>query len=201
MSYRVAELFVAPQGEGAMTGQPMAFVRFTACNLRCNGAWVDGAYQPVCDTEFDVHGQAMTEDEIASWAVSTGQPWVLLTGGEPALQVDQDLVCALRCAGLLVAIETNGTRSLPVDIDHITVSPKTAEHTLVITRASELRYVRAKGQHLPRPRIDAEHYFISPAWESDGTLSHDNLNWAIGLCTKNPPWKLSIQTHKLLSVR
>lgn len=199
--YSVNEIFLAPQGEGYNVGRMMVFVRFAGCNLACNGEVVGGVLQPVCDTNFS-GGRRMTANEIADEVASHGVEWVVFTGGEPMLQLDLTLINAVRVKhDKYVAIETNGTRQIPFDVDYVAVSPKTAEHALALDAADEVRYCIANGQALPRPSINAAHYFLSPTWESDGTLRLSNVHWAIKLCKENPRWRLSVQTHKLLGLR
>ena len=111
--YRVNEIFYSLQGEGANTGTPAVFVRFAGCNLRC----------PFCDTEFDSYTE-MTAAEIADEIGRFPADFVVLTGGEPSLQVDDALVETLHARDLVIAVETNGTRPLPADIDWVTCSPK-----------------------------------------------------------------------------
>ncbi len=260
-TYRVNEVFYSVQGEGALVGTPMVFIRLSRCNLRCSmepGEKSPGGFD--CDTEFE-SGRRLTLGEIlgevlealdeglASVAGLVGvlrsgeielhglHPWLLLTGGEPALQVDTEFCEYFRSRGFRLAIETNGSMLLPkremgalwrppdmcIDdeltrfpFDHITVSPKVAEHAVRQLYAHELRYVRAHGQSIPEPRCQALQRFISPAWSAesarpfegltaaDSRLSRetrDNASWCVDLVKSNPDWRLSLQTHKLLGVR
>ncbi len=204
MTYTVNEMFYAPQGEGARVGQMSVFVRFAACNLTCSVESVGFD----CDTDFS-GGRKMTADEIVHVAKALAphpvdhDRWVVLTGGEPALQIDVELIDALKAAKFRVAIETNGTHPIPrAALDFVCVSPKTAEHTLRIgDPIDELRYVRANRQALPKPRLKATHYWISPAFNADGQLERDTLQWCLRLIEENPKWKLSLQTHKIIGAR
>ncbi|HSS76173.1 MAG TPA: 7-carboxy-7-deazaguanine synthase QueE, partial [Thermoanaerobaculia bacterium] len=126
--------------------------------------------------------------------------WVILTGGEPALQVDSELIDILHAEGYRLAIETNGSVELPSGIDWITVSPKVAEHAIRQRRAHEVKYVRGYGQAIPKTVVEAEHYLISPAFDG-AELDRRTLDWCIRLCRDNPPWRLSVQQHKQWSVR
>jgi organic radical activating enzyme len=129
--------------------------------------------------------------------------WVILTGGEPALQTDSELIDGLHAAGFKLAIETNGSVELPAmgeGIEWITVSPKVAEHAIRQRRAHEVKYVRGHGQGIPRTVVEAEHYLISPAFEG-AEVDPRTLAWCIRLCKENPPWRLSVQQHKLWNVR
>jgi organic radical activating enzyme len=124
----------------------------------------------------------------------------VLTGGEPALQVDRQLIDSLHKADYRLAIETNGSILLPLGIDWVTVSPKVAEHALRQRTAQEVKYVRGYGQAIPRTVVEAEHYLVSPAF--DGLeVEPRTLAWCIRLCQDNPPWQLSVQQHKLWKVR
>ena len=207
MSYSVNEIFGPTlQGEGARTGTVNYWLRFAGCNLRCS-AIVEGFD---CDTDFS-GGRKMEAAEIVAELVKLGagkNAWIVVSGGEPSLQIDADLVAALKGAGFYIAIETNGTHGLPEGIDWISVSPKTAEHTLRVVdetedrmHVDELRYVRASGQALPKPQLQADYYFISPAFEADGSLKRGTLEWCKELVLGSPTWRLSVQTHKLLGVR
>lgn len=155
-----------------------------------------------CDTEF-TSGRKLTADEIVTAAKNEGGGcrWIILTGGEPALQADQELVDALRDAGYSIAIETNGTIDVTgLGLDWIACSPKVAEHAIKLKRAHELRYVRAHGQGVPRPAIKADHYLISPAFDGQ-ELNRRHLSWCIQLVKENPEWQLSTQLHKSWLVR
>ncbi|MEA2603398.1 MAG: 7-carboxy-7-deazaguanine synthase [Acidobacteriota bacterium] len=195
--YRVNEIFYSLQGEGVRAGTPNLFLRFSRCNLECRVE----THGFDCDTEFE-SGRWMTLEEIAGELrqLSPACEWVILTGGEPALQVDAELIDGLHAAGFKLAIETNGSIELLPGIDWITVSPKVAEHAVRQRRAHEVKYVRGYGQGIPKTVVEAEHYLISPAFEG---LEVDprTLAWCIRLCKENPPWSLSVQQHKLWGVR
>lgn len=197
-TYTINEAFYSIQGEGMRAGTANLFLRFSGCNLTCR----QESEGFDCDTEF-VSGRKLTAEQIIHELkeIAPKANAVILTGGEPSLQVDAGLIQLLKAEGYYLSIETNGTTALPDGIDWITVSPKTAEHTLRQLTASEVKYVRAKGQAIPRPQVKAEHYLISPACQPDGAFSPSDLAWCIELVKDNPTWKLSLQTHKLLKVR
>jgi organic radical activating enzyme len=199
MSYRVNEVFLSIQGEGVRVGTANVFVRFSGCNLKCRRD-VEGFD---CDTEFSsgvTYEAAQLIDLIHDTAGKTRA--VILTGGEPTLQVDETLVAVLRLEGFFVAIETNGTNPVSEAIDWVSCSPKTAEHTLRVgRRVNELRYVRHAGHGLPKPSLAADQLCISPAVQPDGSIRGDDLENCIRLVKENPPWRLSIQLHKFLAVR
>ena len=202
MSYVVNEVFYSLQGEGLYAGSANVFVRFTGCNLTCardNDAGFD------CDTEFN-SGIKMTAAEIVAEVMrlhpTSKHPRVILTGGEPLLQVDEALVECLLAQGCTLALETNGTQTLPRNWHgYVACSPKTAEHTLRIGAANELRYVRNAGQGLPRPRVAADALFLSPAWTPDRQEWQANVKHCMQLVRDNPAWRFSTQQHKLWSVR
>lgn len=195
--YVVNEIFYSLQGEGVRAGTPNLFLRFSRCNLTC--AVETHGFD--CDTEF-ASGRRMTVAEILEELAAAAEScrWVVLTGGEPALQVDAELIEALHGAGYRLAIETNGSVELPEGIDWITVSPKVAEHAVRQRRADEVKYVRGHGQAIPKTVVEAEHYLISPAFDGD-ELDPRALAWCIRLVRENPPWRLSVQQHKLWRVR
>jgi 7-carboxy-7-deazaguanine synthase len=144
----------------------------------------------------------MTLDEIVAELkrLSPRCDWIVLTGGEPALQVDPPLVERLHGEGYKLAIETNGSVALPEGLDWITVSPKVAEHAIRQLRADEVKYVRGHGQGIPKPAVTADHYLISPAFAGDD-VDLAALDWCIRLVEDHPPWRLSVQQHKLWRIR
>ncbi len=159
-----------------------------------------------CDTEFE-SGRKLSLNELVEecWRVASPNDeveecrWVVMTGGEPGLQVNAELIDALHVYGFQVQIETNGSIELPPGIDCVTVSPKVAEHCIRQTVATEVKYVRGYGQALPKTRVTAEHYWISPAFNGL-SVDKETMDW----CTKlieGTQWKLSLQMHKLLNVR
>jgi 7-carboxy-7-deazaguanine synthase len=199
-TYRINEIFYSIQGEGVRAGTANVFVRFSGCNLKCSK---DDEYSGFdCDTEF-TSGVNYTADELIKTIKAYNCPNVILTGGEPSLQAGEDLIGALYQADLFIAIETNGTKELPLIemFGWICVSPKSAEHTLRVKSCHELKYVRHAGQGIPRPSINAQHHLISPAFNADGTMSVENLAHCIKLVKDNPAWRLSVQQHKLWRVR
>jgi 7-carboxy-7-deazaguanine synthase len=195
--YLVNEIFYSLQGEGVRAGTPNLFLRLSKCNLTC----LKETHGFDCDTEFE-SGRWMTIGEILAELrqLSEACDWVILTGGEPALQVDRELIDALHGAGYRLAIETNGSIELPPGIDWITVSPKVAEHAIRQRTAHEVKYVRGYGQGIPKTVVQAEHSLISPAFDGD-RLDPRTLDWCIRLCKDNPPWRLSVQQHKAWQVR
>lgn len=194
---RVNEIFHSLQGEGYNSGTPAVFIRFSGCNLQC----------PFCDTQHE-SGTEMTEQEIVE-AVKYLAPrssLVVITGGEPALQLTASLVDALHEIGKRVAVETNGTLPLPPNVDWITLSPKSAwlgnEAVPVLTRADELK-VLYDGSHDPSAfdSIAATHRFLQPMDTGDANRNADLMQQAADYCLQHPQWRLSLQIHKILNIR
>ena len=208
MTYAVKELFYSIQGEGANTGRPAVFCRFAGCNL-WSGREEDRttAACQFCDTDFvgtdGTHGGRYTAPQLAE---AIEQLWggehdrfVVMTGGEPLLQLDEQLTSALHAKRFEIAVETNGTIEAPSGIDWLCVSPK-AHTELRLCAGSELKLV------YPQPNVDPEtftdlafeHFFLQPM---DGVDRDDNTRRALDYCLSHPWWRLSIQTHKYLGLR
>jgi len=209
--YVVNEIFWSPQGEGMRAGQMSVFIRFTGCNLRCRMEQAEdspGGFD--CDTEF-ASGRKLTAKEIVDEAIllvgkrndwyQINSAWTVFSGGEPALQVDVDLVQAFHEAGFLCAIETNGSKCVDnLGLDWITVSPKVAEHAIRQLTADEVKYVRGHGQAIPKPACKAKHQLISPAFDG-WSIDSRAVEWCLSLIKENPEWRLSMQQHKAWNVR
>lgn len=192
---RVNEIFYSLQGEGHHTGTPAVFVRLSGCNLRC----------PFCDTEH-LAGTEMNEEEIAARAAEWPSPWVVVTGGEPSLSLTPSLVDALHHRGKSVAVETNGTRPLPHNVDWVTLSPKElyvgeAGH-VVLDRADEIKVVY-DGEHEPDTysHIAAPWRYLQPCDTGDPMRNRIIVQQTIAYVKAHPLWRLSLQTHKLLNIR
>jgi 7-carboxy-7-deazaguanine synthase len=212
VSYAVKEIYYTLQGEGANAGRPAVLLRFAGCNL-WSGHEEDraGAVCDFCDTDFvgtDGPGGGkfagateLAQAVAAAWpraAPSRVQPFVVCTGGEPLLQLDELLVGALHHAGFEVAIETNGTRVPPPGIDWVCVSPK-ARAGLVLRSGDELKIVFPQDTLEPESlaRLDFRHFFLQPM---DGPERIRNTELAMRYCLEHPQWRLSLQTHKLLGI-
>ena len=210
MSYAVKEMFYSLQGEGRHAGRPAVFCRFAGCNL-WSGREGDRASAACnfCDTDFvgtdglgggRFDGATALADAIESmWAGVGGQRFVVLTGGEPLLQVDDALVSALHEAAFEIAIETNGTLPVQSPIDWITVSPK-GKTRLAQKSGNELKLVFPQEDVDPSSFEDLafEHFLLQPM---DGPHRDSNMASAIAYCLERPKWKLSLQTHKYMSIR
>jgi len=211
VGYVVKEAFYTLQGEGAQAGRASVFCRFTGCNL-WSGREEDRAAAACtfCDTDFlgtDGEGggqfsnaKALADHIRTIWSgtANGGRPYVVFTGGEPLLQLDQPLVDACHEAGFEVAVETNGTQQAPAGIDWICVSPKPRSE-LKLRGGHELKLVFPQPEFEPRQfeSMDFDHFFIQPM---DGAQAAINLQLAIAHCQSNPQWRLSLQTHKLIGI-
>ena len=227
--YKVNEIFFTLQGEGAHSGIPAVFVRFSGCNLRC----------PWCDTDFHEF-QEMSAEQIVSTMLelydtpNERRKMCVLTGGEPSLQVDQPLIDALHKAGFYICIETNGTHPLPEGIDWITCSPKMVYQSegrsvsetvcqqsglsekrsiLALKRVNEVKVVFT-GTYDPgiwRTQLEAEHWMLQPLrytgeWLIENVDSweddrNDNLDDTVRYILAHPFWRLSVQLHKIAGLR
>jgi len=212
MSYAVKEIFYTLQGEGAQTGRAAVFCRFAGCNL-WSGREEDRARAvcKFCDTEFvgvegPDGGVFHTEEELAdridgTWQASpsAGKKFVVCTGGEPLLQLDQRMIDALHTRKFEVAVETNGTITAPHGIDWLCVSPK-AGAELVQTTGDELKLVYPQAGAPPESyaELGFRHFFLQPM---DGPQRQANTDQALRYCLDHPLWRLSLQTHKFLGIR
>jgi organic radical activating enzyme len=215
--YKVNEVFYTLQGEGAHSGIPAVFVRFSGCNLRC----------PWCDTDFADHTEMSAEEIVAALLDLYDTPnerrkMCVLTGGEPSLQADKPLIDALHSAGFYICIETNGTRPLPDGIDWITCSPKmltkgtvtSGPSALALKKVNEVKVVFT-GDYDPeiwRTKLEAEHWMLQPLryngellmesgideWADD---RNDNLDETVRYILSHPFWRLSVQIHKIAGLR
>jgi len=213
VTYTVREIYYTLQGEGAQTGRPAVFLRFAGCNL-WSGREKDraSAICKFCDTEFvgiDGRGGGKFETaDLLARAVSanwpagqtTAKPYVVCTGGEPLLQLDEPATEALHAAGFEIGIETNGTIKAPPGIDWICVSPK-ASAPVLQDSGHELKLVYPQKEDEAQPEayagLDFLHYFLQPL---DNDEKNENTLAAIRYCLAHPRWKLSLQTHKLLGI-
>jgi 7-carboxy-7-deazaguanine synthase len=213
MTYSVKEMYYTLQGEGAQAGRAAVFLRFAGCNL-WTGLERDraGAVCRFCDTDFvgtdgPGGGKFVDADALAAavaekWPKepsSGGKPYVVCTGGEPLLQLDEEAIAALHAKGFEIGIETNGTQAPPAGIDWICVSPK-ADADLVLTRGNELKliYPQARGAPERYAGLAFEHFFLQPL---DDPAREANTQGAIAYCLAHPQWRLSLQTHKLTGIR
>lgn len=212
MTYAVKEIFFTLQGEGANAGRPAVFCRFSGCNL-----WTgreEGRARAICqfcDTDFvgtngPGGGKFASAAELARavaerWPRSSSpraRPFVVCTGGEPLLQLDESLVEALHAERFEVAVETNGTQIPPRGVDWVCVSPK-ARADLALREGNELKLVFPQVEAEPErfAELEFRHFFLQPM---DGPDRERNTAMAVRYCLEHPQWRLSIQTHKLLGI-
>lgn len=179
---KINEIFYSLQGEGFYTGTPSIFIRFSGCNLRC----------PFCDTDHE-QGTLMHDDVIMWYVCQYPVSHVVLTGGEPGLQIDRNLIDLLHEAGKYVCIETNGTCALPRGIDWVTCSPK-AGARIKLKKMDEVKVVYTGQDLRTYEKLPAKHFFLQPC-------SCSNTGDVVDYILKNPQWRLSLQTHKLIDIR
>ena len=210
MTYTVKEIFYTLQGEGANAGKAAVFCRFSGCNL-WTGREEDRsrAVCQFCDTDFVgvgpdggrfSNGESLATVIAHAWrGDSEREKLVVCTGGEPLLQVDDELVDALHAIGFTIAVETNGTRPAPSGIDWICVSPK-AGAPFVQKFGSEIKLVFPQPDAMPAQfeSLEFENFFLQPM---DGPDIHENTRLAIEYCMVHPKWRLSVQTHKVVGIR
>ena len=206
MSYTVKEIYYTLQGEGANTGRPAVFLRFAGCNL-WTGREEDraSAICQFCDTDFvggtKFASAAQLAEEVAGqwFGNGTSKRFVVITGGEPLLQLDDALIESLHDLGFEIAIETNGTLEAPDGLDWICVSPK-ARTTIKQRSGNELKLVYPQVGITPKEleRLEFDHFFLQPM---DGPEVEKNTELAARYCLEHPRWRLSLQTHKLLGIR
>jgi len=216
--YTVKELFPTLQGEGTHAGRAAVFCRFAGCNL-WSGREEDRATAvcKFCDTDFvgsdgDGGGKFETAQDLAnaiesSWKSTSAGPqqrYVVFTGGEPLLQLDEELIEKLHQKGFEVAIETNGTIKVPKGVDWVCVSPKVGSD-LIVLQANELKLVIPQEGHDPLEKLlarfekmDYRNRFLQPM---DGVNLKMNTELAVSLCQRRPLWRLSLQSHKLIGIR
>jgi len=212
MAYTVKEIYFTLQGEGAHTGRAAVFCRFAGCNL-WSGREEDrsNAVCKFCDTAFigttgPGGGRFPTSESLAkrilnAWneeAQEGGTPYVVFTGGEPLLQLDDDLIEQCQAMELEVAIETNGTLPAPQQLNWICVSPK-ATAKLEQNTGDELKFVFPQLECQPSDfeQLDFRHFFLQPM---DGPDLSENIEMATAYCRSHPKWRLSLQTHKLIGI-
>ena len=194
--FKINEIFYSLQGEGYHSGTPAVFVRFSGCNLRC----------VFCDTQHQ-SGSLMSSQEIVDEVNKYPYaPLLVLTGGEPSLFINEAFVAELKQkTGKKIAIETNGTRPLPSNLDWVTLSPKSAfeggnAEPCVLTHCDELKVVYL-GQDLAQYKdIDAKHRFLQPCFCENETMRQANMKACVDAVMQNPGWRLSLQIHRVLNI-
>ena len=212
MTYTVKEIFYTLQGEGFFSGRAAVFCRFTGCNLWSGHEHHrDSAVCQFCDTDFlgtdgEGGGRFKSAKSLADqidkiWSKETNNQdsrFVVCTGGEPLLQLDDSLITELHQRHFFVAVETNGTQDAPSDVDWLTVSPKVGAQ-LVLERGDELKLVHPQNGINPESyeNLNFDNFYLQPM---DGPQLESNTKYVIEFCRRNPMWKVSLQTHKLLDI-
>ncbi|WP_417560014.1 7-carboxy-7-deazaguanine synthase [Marinomonas sp.] len=214
--YSIKEAFYSLQGEGAHAGRPALFCRFTGCNLWSGSEKTRATSEcQFCDTDFigtngqhggkfKTAGQLRTHLD-ALWPVGQGHKYVVFTGGEPALQLDNAIISEMKLYGYTIAIETNGTIALPDGIDWICVSPKTNK-PLVVNKGDELKLVYPQSHLSPElfEALDFTNFYLQPMDQSHLTAEQipllDTQQATLHYCLSHPQWRLSLQTHKMLNI-
>ena len=209
MAYSVKEIFYTLQGEGNHSGRPAVFCRFTGCNLWSGDERTrSAAVCQFCDTDFNgITGQNggkfftpshLADEVFKHWPQSSAEPYLVCTGGEPLLQLDEILIEAFKKKGFTVAVETNGTIKTPEGLDWICVSPK-ASTRLVVTSGDELKLVFPQEGVLPEAyeHLNFKYFYLQPM---DNSNLSNNVDEAVQYCLRNPKWHLSLQSHKTLNI-
>ncbi len=213
MSYAVKEMFLTLQGEGMQAGRRAVFLRFAGCNL-WSGREADRATAicQFCDTDFvgmdgENGGRFTTSEDLASavvrlWGEESGQRFVVITGGEPMLQLDPPLIAALHAQDIEIAVESNGTLPAPEGIDWLCVSPK-AGSDVVQRSGDELKLVWPQSGIDPEALTDwrFKHHLVQPMDSGAEALNAANRDAAIALVLADSRWRLSTQTHKMLGLK
>ena len=196
---KVNEIFYSLQGEGFRAGEPSVFIRLTGCDLTCG----------FCDTEFESGEDIKLKDLCRTVREYGDCRWIVFTGGEPLLQLDEDILQYFKDEGFLIAIETNGNNRVTEEmwelIDWIVVSPKVANHVVEKNfkgiLIDEYRLVRHKGhKSLSSPqKLDIRYKYVSPVFDGNKPDA-ENIKHCINLCLAHPDWRLSLQLHKILNI-
>ena len=194
MKLKVNEIFYSLQGEGGRQGEASIFIRLAGCNLRCD----------FCDTEFE-SGSWMDLPEILEEIKHFNSSWIIWTGGEPTLQLTDEILHFFRSKGYKQALESNGTAAFSDLFDYTVCSPKNnfAEAAGINQRVNEIRIPVRAGDRIPEirdlPRSDR--YYLSPIFEPDETKTGNNIAFCIEIIRNNPAWRLSLQMHKLIGIK
>lgn len=193
--YKINEIFYSLQGEGRWAGRPAIFIRMSGCNLKCS----------FCDTDFTSYKEMGLIDILQEiQRLSSSCKFVVLTGGEPTLQADEDLTTLLHKWRYYIAMETNGTHPIPAGIDWVTCSPKSLflkNAEPAITLASELKVIFDGKHPISDCGIDANFYYVQPCDVGDEKKNAEILKQAIEFVELHPKWQLSLQQHKIINIR
>lgn len=193
--YKVNEIFYSLQGEGRWMGRPAVFVRMSGCNLKC----------PFCDTDFRGYSE-MSADDILSRCLEEGGEcrFIVLTGGEPSLQLDEQLIATLHQAGYYLSMETNGTHAIPEGIDWVTCSPKvdfTEGGEPIVKQVDELKLIFDGEHQISDHGIACTFRYLQPCDVGNDSRNYLILNECIKYIKAHPEWQLSVQMHKIVGIR
>lgn len=193
--YKVNEIFYSLQGEGRWMGRPAVFVRMSGCNLKC----------PFCDTDFRGYSE-MSADDILSRCLEEGGEcrFIVLTGGEPSLQVDEQLISTLHQVGYYLSMETNGTHAIPEGIDWVTCSPKvdfTEGGEPAVKQVDELKLIFDGEHQISDHGIACTFRYLQPCDVGNDSRNYLILNECIKYIKAHPEWQLSVQMHKIVGIR
>lgn len=192
--YKVNDIFYSLQGEGHNVGRAAVFVRFSGCNLQC----------PFCDTDFSYYREMTAEEIVKNITIELSKlngehPIVVLTGGEPSLQVDAALIDLIHTAGFpFVTMESNGTKEPPANLDWLTVSPKTKPF---VTHCNELKVIFNGKSTVSDYGIKASYYYLQPEDTGDAKRNADITAACVEYIKRHPRWRLSLQIHKLINIK
>lgn len=186
--YKLVEIFYSVQGEGIRTGTPNIFVRFSHCNLSCN----------FCDTPYNDVNLELNLSQLINEIEKYPCKNIIFTGGEPTLQLDNELLSELKKRNYYLAIESNGIKETPNLIDFICISPKSKK--FIQLSGDEIKFVLKKGDNLPELSGNFKNYLISPEMNYNSP-NMENIDYCVELVKNNPQWRLSIQSHKFMKIR
>jgi len=193
MSLNVKEIFYSLQGEGGRQGEASIFIRLTRCNLKCD----------FCDTDFK-EGKDMEIEQIISYIKQFPCQWIVWTGGEPTLQLTEEILLFFKKEGFLQAIESNGHFPLSNLLDYTVVSPKgKVDYAKEVNpKVDEIRLPLKKGDAIPNIASlpNAQYYFLSPVFTDDKKTTQANIDFCVEQIKENPQWRLSLQIHKLIGI-
>ena len=193
MSLNVKEIFYSLQGEGGRQGEASIFIRLTRCNLKCD----------FCDTDFK-EGKDMEIEQIISYIKQFPCQWIVWTGGEPTLQLTEEILLFFKKEGFLQAIESNGHFPLSNLLDYAVVSPKgKGDYAKEVNpKVDEIRLPLKKGDAIPNIASlpNAQYYFLSPVFSDDKKTTQANIDFCVERIKENPQWRLSLQIHKLIGI-
>ena len=193
MNLKVNEIFYSLQGEGGRQGEASIFIRLSGCNLSCE----------FCDTDFN-EGKEIGVEQIISVIKQYPCRWIVWTGGEPTLQLNDAILTYFKQKGYLQAIESNGHYSLSSLLDYTVISPKgdTTYAKTINAKTDEIRLPVQSGDSIPAIQVlpQSRYYFLSPVFRSNQTETQANIDYCVEQIKKNPVWRLSLQIHKLIGI-